>query len=136
MIRDRDTTVALADRPRLATEANAHLFVSVHNNAFPDGVNPWTNNGTSVYYYYPRSALLARLTQIELLRELGLRDIGYGRADLSDVRITWMPSILSETMFMMIPQQEAALKDPAVQERIAAAHVRALRAFVLQRREP
>jgi N-acetylmuramoyl-L-alanine amidase len=133
MIRDRDTTVALADRPRIAVEANAHLFVSVHNNAFPDGVNPWTNNGTSVYYYYPRSAFLARLVQQELLQELGLRDIGYGRADLSDVRITWMPAILSETMFMMIPQQEAALKDPAVQERIAAAHVRALRAFVLQR---
>jgi N-acetylmuramoyl-L-alanine amidase len=133
MIRDRDTTVALGDRPRLATEANAHLFVSAHNNAFPDGVNPWTNNGTSVYYYYPRSALLARLTQEELLDELQLRDIGYGRADLSDVRITWMPAILSETMFMMIPQQEAALKDPAVQERIAAAHVRALRAFVLER---
>ncbi|HUF49832.1 MAG TPA: N-acetylmuramoyl-L-alanine amidase [Longimicrobiales bacterium] len=134
MIRDRDTTVALGDRPRIAVEAGAHLFVSIHNNAFPDGVNPWTNNGTSVYYYYPHAADLARVLQRELLDELGLRDIGYGRADLSDARITWMPSVLTETMFMMIPQQEAALKDPAVQERIAAAHVRALRAFVLQRK--
>ena len=134
MIRDRDTTVALADRPRIAVEADAHVFLSIHNNAFPDGVNPWANNGTSVYYYYPHAADLARRLQHELLEELGLRDIGYGRADLSDARITWMPSVLSETMFMMIPQQEAALKDPAVQERIAAAHLRAVREFIRQRK--
>ena len=29
--------------------------------AFPDGVNPWTNNGTSTYYYHPHSLELARL---------------------------------------------------------------------------
>jgi N-acetylmuramoyl-L-alanine amidase len=41
-----------------------------------------------------------------------------------------MPSILSETMFLMIPRQEAALRDPSVHERVARAHVRALEAFV------
>jgi N-acetylmuramoyl-L-alanine amidase len=68
-----------------------------------------------------------------MLEELGLRDIGYGRADLALVRPTWMPSVLSETMFMMVPEQEAALRDPAVQERIARAHVRALESFLLAR---
>jgi N-acetylmuramoyl-L-alanine amidase len=33
-----------------------HVLVSVHNNAFPDGVNPWLNNGTSTYYFQPQSA--------------------------------------------------------------------------------
>jgi N-acetylmuramoyl-L-alanine amidase len=35
-------------------------------------------------------------------------------------------------MFMMIPEQEAALKDPAVQRRIAEAHVRGLERWLRQ----
>ena len=130
MTRTQDTTVALGDRPRMAADANADILVSVHNNAFPDGVNPWTNAGTSAYYFHPHSADLTRHMQRELLDELGLRDIGYGRADLALVRGTWMPSTLSETMFMMVPAHEAALRDPSVHQRIANAHVRALEAFV------
>jgi N-acetylmuramoyl-L-alanine amidase len=133
MTRVADATVALGDRPRMAADSGVHVLVSVHNNAFPDGVNPWVNAGTSTYYYHPHSAGLARLMQHELLAELGLRDIGYGRADLALVRPTWMPSVLTETMFMMIPEQEAALRDPAVQERIARAHLRALERFLLLR---
>ncbi|HEX2168566.1 MAG TPA: N-acetylmuramoyl-L-alanine amidase [Longimicrobiales bacterium] len=133
MTRTTDMTVPLGDRPRIAADSGAHVLLSVHNNAFPDGVNPWENNGTSTYYYHRHSLELARLLQRELLEELGLRDIGYGRADLALARPTWMPAVLTETAFMMIPQQEAALRDPSVQRRIAAAHVRALEAFLRSR---
>jgi N-acetylmuramoyl-L-alanine amidase len=133
MTRVTDMTVPLGDRPRMAADSGAHILISVHNNAFPDGVNPWTNAGTSMYYFHPHSADLTRLLQHEMLEELGLRDIGYGRADLALVRPTWMPSVLSETMFMMIPEQEAALRDAGVQERIARAHVRALERFLVGR---
>jgi N-acetylmuramoyl-L-alanine amidase len=125
--------VDLGVRPQRATEWDAHLLVSVHNNAFPDGVNPWENNGTSVFYNQPQSLGLARHMQRELLREIGLRDLGIARADLALVRPTWMPSVLTETMFLMVPQQEAALRDPAVHERIARAHVRAIEAFLRER---
>src|SRR5690606_22061215 len=83
MTRTTDMTVPLNDRPRMAADSNAHVLLSVHNNAFPDGVNPWTNNGTSTYYFHPHSRELAKLIQKELLDALGLRDIGYGRADLA-----------------------------------------------------
>jgi N-acetylmuramoyl-L-alanine amidase len=126
MTRTEDTTVSLVQRTNLAEAEDADIFISVHNNAFPDGVNPWENNGTSVYYTHPRAAGLAWATQRELLAELGLRDIGVGRADMHVTRYTWSPSILTETMFMMIPEQEAALRDPGVQRRIAEAHVRGL----------
>jgi N-acetylmuramoyl-L-alanine amidase len=133
MTRTTDATVLLGDRPRMAADSSVHLLVSVHNNAFPDGVNPWVNAGTSTYYYHPHSAALARSLQQELLDEIGLRDIGYGRADLALVRPTWMPSALTETMFMMIPEQEAALRNAAIQTRIAEAHLRGLEVFLLQR---
>ncbi|HEU0016389.1 MAG TPA: N-acetylmuramoyl-L-alanine amidase [Longimicrobium sp.] len=117
-------------RPARAAAENVHLLVSVHNNAFPDGVNPFENNGTTVFYNQAPSLQLARHMQRELLRELGLRDLGIARADLALVRGTWMPAVLTETMFLMIPQQEAALRDPAVHERIARAHFRAIEGFL------
>ncbi len=125
--------VALDARPRLATDMNADILLSLHNNAFPDGVNPFTSAGTSVYYFQPQSLELARAVLDELENELRLRDIGIGRADLAVVRATWMPAVLSETMFLMIPEQEAALRNPDVQQRIAAAHVRALETFLRSR---
>ncbi len=133
MTRSADETVRLADRPQLAVEAEGDLLVSVHNNAFPDGVDPQANHGTSVYYFHAHSADLARRLQLELVEELGTRDLGIGRADLALVRPSWMPAVLSETLFMMIPEQEAALRDSTVQRRIARAHVRALAAFVASR---
>jgi len=125
--------VALNLRPVLAERANVELAVSVHNNAFPDGVNPFTNAGTAAFYNAPQSMELARGLQHELLGELGLRDLGIARADLALVRDTWFPSSLTETMFLMVPQQEAALRDPAVQERIARAHFRAIEGFFRSR---
>ncbi|HEX2202884.1 MAG TPA: N-acetylmuramoyl-L-alanine amidase [Longimicrobium sp.] len=122
--------VGLAERTVAAERAGVHLLVSVHNNAFPDGVNPFENNGTTVFYNAPQSLGLARWMQRELLRELGLRDLGVARADLALVRPTWFPSVLTETLFLMVPQQEAALRDPQVHERIARAHFRAIEAFV------
>jgi N-acetylmuramoyl-L-alanine amidase len=122
--------VDLGDRPRRATEESVHLLVSVHNNAFPDGVNPFRNHGTSVFYNREPSRDLALQLQRELLREFGLPDLGIARADLALVRPTWMPSALTETMFLMIPEQESALRDPAIHERIARAHLRGIEAFL------
>lgn len=138
VVRIRFDTAALGlyERVVAAVEADADLFVSVHNNAFPDGVNPYERAGTSVLYNRPQSMPLARHFQRELLAELGLRDLGVIFADRAVIRNnTWMPSVLTETMFLMVPRQEAALRDPGVQERIARAHVRAIAAFLRERAE-
>lgn len=134
-IRPDTAAVALGARPVRAAEWDAHVLVSVHNNAFPDGVNPFEHAGTSTFYNRPQSLDLARWMQRELLAEFGLRDLGVARADLALVRPTWMPSVLTETMFLMVPRQEAALRDPGAQERIARAHLRALEAWLRGRAE-
>ena len=46
----------------------------------------------------------------DLLVDAFLRDLGVGRGDLALVRPTWMPAILTEGLFMMVPDQEAALR--------------------------
>ncbi len=121
MTRAVDSAVDLSWRPIYADSVNADLLISIHNNALPDGVNPFTNSGTSVYYNQPRSAPLARATQAALVARLGIRDLGVGRGDLALVRPTWMPSILTEGMFLAVPEQEAALRSAVGQRMYAEA---------------
>jgi len=130
MTRDADTAVGLYERTNLAERKEADILVSIHNNAFPDGVNPWVNNGTSTYYYQPRSAHLARLVQDALVRRMGLRNLGFGRGDLALVRPTWMPAILTEGAFLMIPEQENALRTPSFQERYARGVMEGIEAYL------
>jgi N-acetylmuramoyl-L-alanine amidase len=124
--------VPLYARTYAAESAGAHLLVSVHHDAFPDGVNPFRNYGTGVYYFHPHSAEFARQVQRELQRATGLRDLGIVRASLALARPRWLPAVLTEGMFMMVPQQEAALRSPAMQRRLGEAIARGMEAFVLR----
>lgn len=119
MTRDTEGAVALADRPRIARRADAHALVSIHLNALPDGVNPFTAHGTGTYYFHPHSEPLARTVQDGMVRQMGLRDLGVYYDNLAVVRPTWMPSVLCEGAFLMIPEQEAALRTSQFQERYA-----------------
>src|SRR5439155_213043 len=60
LTRTDSTPVELFPRTHFAEVHDADVLVSIHANALPDGVNPFVNNGTSVYYFHPRSAPLAR----------------------------------------------------------------------------
>ncbi|HEU4763683.1 MAG TPA: N-acetylmuramoyl-L-alanine amidase, partial [Gemmatimonadales bacterium] len=133
MTRTSDTAIDLYPRVRFADSVNAELLVSIHNNAFPDGVNPFLNAGTSSYYNQPRSLPWVRDVQLSLARELGIRDLGFGRGDLALVRPTWMPAILTEGMFLMIPEQENALRSPEGQARYARAVFEGTEEFLRER---
>jgi N-acetylmuramoyl-L-alanine amidase len=130
LTRTTDSVVELWPRVQLAERAGADVLISIHNNALPDGINPFVNNGTSVYYNQPRSIPLARSIQAALLRRLGQRDLGVGRGDLALVRSTWMPSVLTEGLFMMLPDQEAALRTPQGQRLYALAVAEGLRRYL------
>ena len=106
------------------------MLVSIHANALPDGVNPFVNNGTSVYYFHPRSAALARALDRALVAELGVRDLGMGRGDYALVRDPWMPSVLTEALFMMIPAQEALLASPEGRMRYARGIAKGIEDFL------
>ncbi|HEU5171469.1 MAG TPA: N-acetylmuramoyl-L-alanine amidase, partial [Gemmatimonadales bacterium] len=110
LTRTADVPVDLAQRVRLADSVNADLLVSVHQNALPDGLNPFTNTGASVFYNHPRSLPLARAIQDRLVERLGVRDLGVGRGDLALARATWMPAVLTEGLHIIMPDQEAALR--------------------------
>ena len=133
LIRDTEQPIGLAERIEKAERSDGEVLISIHANALPDGVNPFVNNGTSVYYFHPRSAALARELDRALVRQFGFRDLGMGRGDLALVRPTWMPAALTEGLFMMIPQQEAVLAAEDGQWRYARGIVEGVAAFFRER---
>jgi N-acetylmuramoyl-L-alanine amidase len=130
LTRTDSNPVDLFPRTRFAEEHDADVLVSIHANALPDGVNPFINNGTSVYYFHPRSAALARALDRALVAELGTRDLGMGRGDYALVRNPWMPSALTEGLFMMIPEQEVMLASPEGRLRYARGVAKGIEEFL------
>lgn len=131
LTRADDTTVALEDRPDLAQRNGGIVFVSVHANASRDPASA----GTETYYRTPESQALAALVQGEVVQALGEPDRGVRTADFYVLVNTPMPSVLVEVAFISNPKEEALLRDPAVQRRVAEAIARAVVRFLAAERQ-
>lgn len=129
MTRKDDKPLGLVQRTVIARQGDAHALVSIHLNAVPDGVNPFRANGTSTYYFQPHSRRLATVMQRALVPQMGLRDLGAFHSNLALVRPTWMPSVLTEGAFMIMPDQEAAMRTPEYQDAYATGVVNGLISF-------
>ncbi|MEO7454989.1 MAG: N-acetylmuramoyl-L-alanine amidase [Gemmatimonadaceae bacterium] len=119
MTRTTEGAVALGDRPIIARKANVHAFVSIHLNAYGDGTNPFVAPGTGAYFFRTHSEPLAREVQRGMVSQMGLKDLGVNYDNLAVVRGTWYPAVLCEGAFVILPDQEAALRTPEFQERYA-----------------
>jgi N-acetylmuramoyl-L-alanine amidase len=129
MTRTTPDPVDLNLRPAMARRADAHAFVSIHLNAVPDGTNPFRAQGTATYHYYPHSGPLAETIQRAAVQHMSLPDNGVKRENFAVVRGTWMPSVLVEGAFIILPDQEAALRTPEYQQRYAQSIVDGLEAY-------
>lgn len=133
MIRDSESGLGLIERTEIAERSDAELLVSIHANALADGANPFASSGTTVFYYHPRSVGLARGINDALVRQLGFRDLGVARGDLHLARPTWMPAVLVEGLFMMIPEHEAVLLSEEGQWRYAYGVLEGIGSFLEER---
>jgi N-acetylmuramoyl-L-alanine amidase len=130
MTRSSRSPVPLGDRTITARRANAEAFVSIHLNAYPDGVNPYrARNGSNTYFFFDQAEPLARAVQRGLVRQIGLPDMGINYDNLAVARQSWMPAILCEGAFVIVPEQEAALRDERFQKRYAAGIVEGLEEY-------
>ncbi|HET7460925.1 MAG TPA: N-acetylmuramoyl-L-alanine amidase [Longimicrobium sp.] len=133
MTRTADVVVDLAARPAMAVAQDADLLISVHNNAFGEEANPFRDHGTSTYWFHPFSRDLCRTLDRSIAGVTRIPDLGAKFGNLALVRPTWMPSCLTESLFMPIPEQEAALRDPGFLDRLADAHVAGIAEFLRMR---
>lgn len=123
-------TVSLDERVNIAGRADADLLVSVHNNALPDGRDPWKEHGTSTYWYQPQSTELARQLKDSVISAADFPDIGCRFQNLALCRPTAMPAVLVEVGFMIHPEEFAQLLDPNVQGRVAEGLLKGIRKYL------
>jgi len=130
MTRTTDAPVELGLRPIIARRENANVFVSIHLNAYGDGVNPLiARNGSGTYFFHKLSEPLARPVERGLVKNMGLPNLGVFYDNLAVVRPSWMPMVLTEGAFVIIPEQEAAMRTPEFQARYAQGIVEGLEEY-------
>ena len=129
MTRTTPAPVGLGDRPIMARRANANALVSIHLNALPDGVNPFRTHGTGTYFFHAQSEPLARALQNGMLERMGLPNLGVNYDNLALARPTWMPAVLCEGAFIIMPAQEAALRTDEFQAAYARGIVDGLESY-------
>lgn len=99
--RTTDVRVPLSDRPAIANNAGADLFVSIHHN----GSNDPNASGTCAICYPGSDAgiRLATLCLNGLYNRLGLQQRGLIQRDDSDVTYSDMPAVITEASFASSP---------------------------------
>lgn len=106
MTRAGDQDIGLYERTDKANNAKADIFVSIHINANNDssigGTTTYTYNGSDPAQAarIQESSRMARFVQTELVKTLGLRDIGLRDANFAVLRTSNMPAILAELAFI------------------------------------
>lgn len=121
--------ISLRQRKQKVLSFNPDVSISIHNNALPEGVNPFDHNGSSVYFYNANAKPLAESIHKNLLQQLKLRNFGLYWDNLYMCRIPETVAILIEPAFMIIPQQEKLLSSDEFQYKIAEAVKNGLEEF-------
>lgn len=121
-VRKRES-IDLSERARIANDARADVFVSLHLN----GSSKTEAAGTSTYYfasgnrYSRKGKRLAELIQGELLSSLGRKDNKVRGKNFTVLRTTKMPAVLVEPVFITNPEEERLLREEAFRQKIAVA---------------
>lgn len=123
LTRTTDVTVSLDERVRQANDARADLFLSLHVNGgggtgFESFIHPEAKERTQNLRRVIHSEIMA------FLRPLGIIDRGMKSANFFVLRVTVMPAVLLESLFIDQPQDVARLSDPVFIGRHAQAIAR------------
>jgi N-acetylmuramoyl-L-alanine amidase len=138
LTRRQDEDASLEARQTMARESQAHLVLSIHHNALPDGRDPREARGVSTYYYHPFARPLARHLLTALTTEpdaspLGLPSYGVLFDSLAMTRIHTGMAVLLEMGFFTHPDDYARLRQPAFQQLAAQRIAEGVQAFLRER---
>ncbi|WP_025721199.1 N-acetylmuramoyl-L-alanine amidase [Paenibacillus sp. 1-18] len=128
MTRNGDTYPTLDERPQLANDQQASVFVSIHGNSMPAS-NNGKANGSETYYARQESLSLATLMHKHLAAATGFKDNGIKVANHVVTRKSQMPAVLLECGYLSNPSNEAAMFTEEKQDMIAQGIVGGLKEY-------
>ncbi|MBO6087231.1 N-acetylmuramoyl-L-alanine amidase [bacterium] len=121
MTRDDDIYTGLSERVAVANYTNSSIFISIHGNALPDGLNPNEHSGVSIYYYYDEAKPLANVLINSITEQLGINNDKVRQASFAVVRNTNALSVLIETAYLINPEDNSKLISKDFQKAYAKA---------------
>jgi parallel beta-helix repeat protein len=136
MTRPDDRTLELAPRVRIAEQAKANLFLSIHANAI--SLSRPEVNGLETYHF-PGSTGGSRLAQAvhsSILQTITIRDRGVRQANFYVLRYTSMPATLVELGFVTGREDAANLANPSHRSQLARAIATGTLEYVRQYIQP
>lgn len=120
LTRDADIDLELAQRADLANKLGADYFLSLH-------INAGGGTGFESYVHINASARSLELRDVihkqvsNFYSSSGFRDRGKKSADFAVLRLTQMPALLLENLFIDMASDAAKLADPVFRQQIAGA---------------
>lgn len=132
LTRNCDITTEIYSRPEIAKQNKALILLSIHNNALPDGQDPYIKNGSGTYYYQAQAKPLAEAIQASLLTDLKLRDDGVNKSSFVLTRPTTPLSVLIECAYMINPNEYEMLIDSNYQKNFAKAIKKGVEDFLIK----
>lgn len=122
---------SLIDRPFHAWRELGDVYVSVHLNAFNVARDPYEiPRGYMNFYYHPQSRPLVDAVHASYQKrhpEMADEFVRWG--DLYVNRQTYMPAILTESAYIILPEMEARIRTPEYRTRLAETMFEGLRDF-------
>jgi N-acetylmuramoyl-L-alanine amidase len=120
----------IANRCKIKSESNADLFISIHQNKFPQG----KYFGSQVWYSKnEESKLLGHVVQVNLKNDLNNNNIRVEKPAKNDFRILTcndtMPSILVECGFLSNYEEQKLLQQESYQQKIADSITKSINSY-------
>ena len=150
LTRRKDKFLELEERPAVANQHRADLFISLHFNVAPQGeargvevycLTPAATSSTNTRgeaanmapvpgnRQDPQNVLLAYELQKSLVSKLSAEDRGLRRARFAVLRTATMPAVLIEGGFLSDSVEQKKIADPKYRTRLAQAIVQGVLAF-------
>ena len=121
MTRTKDEFMSLNDRVAFSHDKKADIFISIHANSLPDGKDPSTSRGASIYYYYDEAKPLAESILNNMTDKLKINNDGIYQRSFAVVRNSRALSVLVETGYVINPEDNVLLNNKHFQKNCAKA---------------
>ena len=131
MTRECDGFTSLDERVKIAREAEADIFVSIHLNSIGDiPMDIHKNRGTSVYYFNNNSKQLAEIVEDTTASHAKTRKDGVKTASFAVIRPTDYVGILVETAYMTNPLDSVLYRSDKFPQKAAEGIAKGIEEFV------
>ena len=123
---EKEEKLVLFDRMKIAKEADADIFISMHHNSVDATADANNVTGLEVYYFTDRSKALAADIATSISASTGRPDRGDAQSYYVVTKMTYCPAVLTEIGYIVNPAEYEELLRPETIFRTAASFTKSI----------